>query len=44
MQYYDKHNYLCCVMSKQHIEVLLVEIEVMNEMLLHCITPYNNTY
>ena len=32
-------EHLCSIMSRQPIELLLVEIELMSKTLMHCVTP-----
>ena len=35
---------LCSIMSKQHVELLLVKIELLNKILLHCVTLDSNKH
>ena len=39
---FTKQSQICYIIFEQPIELLLVNNELMNEMLLHCITPNNN--
>lgn len=44
MQYFTKQSQLCSILSKQPIELELIDIELMSKMLnLHYITPTNKT-
>ena len=44
LQYLAKKSHLCSIMSKQLIELFLVNFELFGKMLLHGVTPNNDTH
>ena len=42
MQYSTKQSHLCSIMSKHPVELLLIKIELMIKILLHCVIPNSN--